>query len=141
MHEAGDQWIAAGALAISALAGSKLTASPVFSGGGHTTLRTLTLVLLCLDFAGYAVLAVCEIARPRPHYDIRRWSTVFPLGMTAVAALSTATAAQLAGLHTPGSALLRVAASVWLLTLSGLLRALLRAGERRSSGPVGGVGR
>ena len=60
--------------------------------------------------------------------------------MTAVATLSTATAADLPGLHTPGSALLWVAAAVWLLALAGLLHhldpALLRAGGRR--GPIGG---
>ena len=137
---AGDHWIAAGALAISALSGSELTASPVWSGGGHAVLRTVTLVLLCADFAWYAVLVVCEIVRPRPHYDIRRWSTVFPLGMTAVAALSTAAAADVPRLHTPGSALLWVAAAVWLLALAGLLHhldpALLRAGGSR--GPIGG---
>ena len=60
--------------------------------------------------------------------------------MTAVATLSTATAADLPGLHTPGSALLWVAAAVWLLALAGLLRAqdvvAVRPGGRR--GPIGG---
>ncbi|MBD0734252.1 hypothetical protein BGM09_15385 [Streptomyces sp. CBMA29] len=123
---AGDQWIAAGALAISALAGSKLTASPLWSGGAHSALRVATLILLGLDFAGYAVLVVCEFVRPRPRYDIRRWSTVFPLGMTAVAALSTSAAAHLPGLHGPGTVLLWISAAAWLLTLLGLGRVLAR---------------
>lgn len=119
----GDHWIAAGALAISALAGTKLTASQVWTGSAHSVLKTATLVLLALDLAVYAVLVVCEVLRPRLRYDIRRWSTVFPLGMTAVATLSTATAADAPGLHDPGTALLWVAAVVWLLALGGLLRA------------------
>jgi len=58
--------------------------------------------------------------------------------MTAVATLSTATAADLPGLHTPGSALLWVAAAVWLLAPSPDCCA------RRTwwpSAPVEGVGR
>ncbi|MEW2517131.1 tellurite resistance/C4-dicarboxylate transporter family protein [Actinacidiphila alni] len=125
----GDHWIAAGALAISALAGSKLTASPLWSGGTHTTLKIATLVLLSLDFAWYAVLAVCEILRPRLRYDIRRWSTVFPLGMTAVATLSTSAAADLPGLHGLGTVLLWIAAAVWLLVLLGLGCSLAAAAQ------------
>jgi len=137
---AGDHWISAGAIAISALAGSKLTALPLWSSGAHSVLKTTTFVLLALDFAGYAVLVVCEVYRPRPHYDIRRWSTVFPLGMTAVASLSTAAAAHAPGLHGPGVVLLWVAAAVWLITFVGLLRAQA-AGVPRTGGknrPIGG---
>ncbi|WP_344343617.1 tellurite resistance/C4-dicarboxylate transporter family protein, partial [Kitasatospora putterlickiae] len=86
---AGDHWVAGGAMAISALAASKLLASGVWSGGAHTALRVVTLVLLGVALAWYAVLAVAELLRPRLRYDLRRWSTVFPLGMTAVASLST----------------------------------------------------
>jgi tellurite resistance protein TehA-like permease len=119
----GDHWIAAGALAISALAASKLTASPLWTGASHTALRAATLVLLALDAAWYVVLAAAEAARPRPHYDLRRWSTVFPLGMTAVATTSTGQAAHLSWLTTPGRVLLWIALAVWLLTAAGALRA------------------
>ena len=116
---AGDQWIAGGALAISALAGSRLTGSPVWTGAAHTTLRTATLVLLALALAGYALLLAAEARWPRPHYDIRRWATVFPLGMTAAAALFTATATDIPWLHTLGQVLLWVAVTVWSLTVAG----------------------
>ncbi|MFD9485659.1 hypothetical protein ACFWBX_17065 [Streptomyces sp. NPDC059991] len=128
---AGDQWIAGGALAISALAGSKLTASPLWTGNAHQALRTATLILLGLDLAWYAILLTAEVVRPRPHYDVRRWATVFPLGMAAVAALSTAAAAHVTGLRTLGVVLLWVAVAAWLLTLVGFL--VTRAG--------GGAGR
>ncbi|MFF2660747.1 tellurite resistance/C4-dicarboxylate transporter family protein [Kitasatospora sp. NPDC058032] len=121
---AGDQWVSAGALAISALAASKLLACGVWSGGAHTALRVVTLVLLGLALAGYAVLAVAEVLRPRPRYDLRRWSTVFPLGMTAVASLSTATAARVHWLDPLGRALLWVAAAVWAVVTVGALRRL-----------------
>jgi hypothetical protein len=119
---AGDQWIAAGALASSAPAGAELVASGLWSPGVHTVLRTTTLVLLALDLATYALLLAAELVRPRPRYDVRRWSTVFPLGMSAVAALSTATAAHVAGLRPVGQVLLWGAVAPWLLTAGGLVR-------------------
>ncbi|MFF2406161.1 tellurite resistance/C4-dicarboxylate transporter family protein [Streptomyces sp. NPDC058092] len=125
----GDQWVAGGAPAIFALAGSKLLTSPVWTGGAHTALRAATLVLLALAFAWYLVLAAAELARPRPHYDIRRWSTVFPLGMVAVASLSSASATGIHQLATAGRALLWIAALVWLLTAAGLLRQIRRGAD------------
>ncbi|MFD9909118.1 tellurite resistance/C4-dicarboxylate transporter family protein [Streptomyces sp. NPDC059063] len=110
---AGDQWVAGGALAISALAGSKLMASPRWTGDGHEVLRTVTYVLLGLALAWYAVLLVAEVARPRPRYDVRRWATVFPLGMTAVASLSTGVVGGVDGLRALGRVLLWVAVGVW----------------------------
>ncbi|MFG3280938.1 hypothetical protein [Streptomyces sp. NPDC048111] len=119
---AGDQWIGGGALAISALTASKLTLSPLWTGAAHTALRTLTLVLLGLNLAACAVLLAAEAYRPRPGYDIRRWSTVFPVGMTAVAALSASAATGVAGLHTLGEVVLWIALALWLLVLAGFLR-------------------
>ncbi|MFH8988949.1 tellurite resistance/C4-dicarboxylate transporter family protein [Streptomyces sp. NPDC017940] len=130
---AGDQWVAGGALAISALAASKLTASPLWTGAGHTFLRTLTFVLLGLALAWYAVLAAAEVARPRPYYDVRRWATVFPLGMTAVAALSTGLATDVPWLRTLGRVLLWVAVAVWGLVWVGF--AWARAGGPRGAPP------
>lgn len=133
---AGDHWIAAGALAISALAAAKLAMSPVWTGRAHDALRAGTLVLLVLDLAGYAVLAAAEVVRPRLRYDLRRWSTVFPLGMTAVASLATSQAAGVRGLHGLGTVLLWVAVGGWLLTAAGFVRAALAA-RRRADGPAG----
>lgn len=62
---AGDHWVAGGALAISALAGSKLTASPVWTAGAHTALRIVTLVTLGLSLVWYAVLLGAELT-PSP---------------------------------------------------------------------------
>lgn len=130
----GDQWVAGGALAISTLAGAKLIA--VGSGGLYLwdnddsgVLRTVTLALFALDLCWYAVLVVAEVARPRPSYDVRRWSTVFPLGMTAAASLSVA-----AAVHVPlrglGEVLLWIAVAAWLAVAAGAVvdaRAELRA--------------
>ncbi|MFD4631037.1 tellurite resistance/C4-dicarboxylate transporter family protein [Streptomyces sp. NPDC058284] len=119
---AGDQWVAGGALAISALAGAKLVAAPQSAGAWHDVLRTVTLILLALDLAWYVVLLVAEARWPRPRYDVRRWATVFPMGMTAVAALSTSAAAEVPWLRELGRVLLWVAVAVWLWVCVGAVR-------------------
>ncbi|MFI1645378.1 tellurite resistance/C4-dicarboxylate transporter family protein [Streptomyces avidinii] len=124
---AGDHWVAGGALSISALAGSKLTASPVWTGSAHTTLRTVTLALLALSLVWYVVLLAAELRHPRPRYDIRRWATVFPLGMTATACLSVADPAGIARLRPLGEVLLWIAVGAWLLTFSALVVSHLTA--------------
>lgn len=126
---AGDHWVAGGALSISALAGSKLTASPVWTGSAHTTLRTVTLALLALSLVWYVVLLAAELRHPRPRYDIRRWATVFPLGMTATACLSVADPAGIAWLRPLGEVLLWIAVGAWLLTFSALVVSHLTAGR------------
>ncbi|GGT12344.1 tellurite resistance/C4-dicarboxylate transporter family protein [Streptomyces purpureus] len=127
---AGDQWLAGGALAISALAAAALAASPLWRGDLHDVLRALTLALLTLDLAWYVVLLAAEALRPRPAYDVRRWATVFPLGMSAAASLAASNATGIRWLSTLGQTLLWIAVTAWLLTLAGALRAYGPAGRR-----------
>jgi hypothetical protein len=70
----GDQWVAGGALAISALAAAE-------TGGA---LRPASLVLWAAAMVWLPVLVWGELRRPWRGFDVRRWSTVFPLGMYAV---------------------------------------------------------
>ncbi|MCX4639131.1 hypothetical protein HEP86_19215 [Streptomyces sp. RPA4-5] len=123
----GDQWVAGGTLAISALAGAKLLAVPAWRGTTlHDALRTLTLVMLALSVCWYLVLVFAEVRWLRPHYDMGRWATVFPMGTTAVATLSVAVAdaAAVGWLRTPGQVLLWASVAAWVLTLVGLVRHL-----------------
>ncbi|MFJ5553388.1 tellurite resistance/C4-dicarboxylate transporter family protein [Streptomyces sp. NPDC093225] len=133
---AGDQWIAGGSLAISALAASKLTLSPLWTGAGHTALRVSTLVLIGLDLAWYVVLLAAEAAWPRPGYDIRRWATVFPLGMTATACLSTATATGVDWLTATGRVLLWIALGFWVVTAGATVLSLRRRQSQGISSPA-----
>ena len=90
----GDHWVVGGALAISVVAVAKLVeamrglsiASPwqVLGSG-------LDLVLLAVTACWYLVLVAAECAIPRLGYDLRRWATVFPLGMTCAAGFAAAT--------------------------------------------------
>ncbi|MFI5859959.1 tellurite resistance/C4-dicarboxylate transporter family protein [Streptomyces sp. NPDC051546] len=118
---AGDHWVAGGALSITALAGAGLTASPLWTGWVHAGLRTVTLASLGLSLAWYAVLLAAEALRPRPRYDIRRWSSVFPLGMTATACLAAAAPTGVRWLRPLGTVLLWVAVGAWVLTSVALL--------------------
>ncbi|WP_306337039.1 tellurite resistance/C4-dicarboxylate transporter family protein [Streptomyces sp. KL118A] len=122
----GDQWVAGGALAISALAGAKLVAAPLYDGAWHQALRTVTLIVLALDLAWYLVLLLAEVRWPRPRYDVRRWATVFPMGMTAVAVLSVSDAAGIPWLEGLGRVLLWIAVAVWLCVCAGAVRSALR---------------
>lgn len=132
---AGDHWVAGGALSITALAGAKLTAAPLWTGAPHTALRTATLVALAISLGWYAVLLAAEVRSPRTHYDIRRWSTVFPLGMTATACLSAAEPTGVPRLHPLGEVLLWIAVAAWLLTLA----AWAAQPRWRSPGPLSRV--
>ncbi|MFI9441365.1 MULTISPECIES: SLAC1 family transporter [Streptomyces] len=116
---AGDHWIAGGALALSALAGAQLVAARR-SGGPYLwndddngVLRTVTAALLVLALGWYCVLWAAELRWPRPAYDVRRWATVFPMAMTAVAVLSVAIVLGVPWLWGPGQVLLWIAVAVW----------------------------
>lgn len=133
----GDHWVAGGALAISALAGSRLLAADsarlsLWNDDDRGVLRTVTLALLVLDLAWYAVLLVAEVVRPRLGYDVRRWETVFPLGMTAAAVLSVAAVLDVPRLEGPGQVLLWIAVAAWLAVAAGAL-AEARAGIRSTA--------
>ncbi|MFE3258056.1 MFS transporter [Nocardia sp. NPDC059091] len=117
---AGDQWVMTGALAISTLAASKLTAWQQWTGTPHTVLGAVTLALLVVTLGCYAILVGAEVMRFRPGYNVRRWATVFPLGMTSVAALSTGAGLSLSWARTLGRVLLVVAIVVWLLVAAEL---------------------
>jgi len=131
----GDHWIAGGALAISALAGAKLIAADsaslyLWNDDDLGVLRAVTATLLVLVLAWYAVLLTAECLRPRPRYDVRRWATVFPMGMVAAATLSVSAALDVSWLRTPGEVLLWVAVAAWLAVAAGAVaeaRAALRS--------------
>ncbi|MFD5815346.1 tellurite resistance/C4-dicarboxylate transporter family protein [Streptomyces sp. NPDC127038] len=116
---AGDHWVAAGALGISALAGAGLVAAHhvnpyLWNNDDQGVLRATTGALLTLSLVCYVLLAVAEVVWWRPRYDVRRWSTVFPMGMTAVATLAVADALDVFRLKGPGQVLLWIAVAAWL---------------------------
>ncbi|MFD5402542.1 tellurite resistance/C4-dicarboxylate transporter family protein [Streptomyces griseorubiginosus] len=134
----GDHWIAGGALGISALAGAQLIAADsrtlyLWNDDDLGVLRAVTVTLLVLDLAWYAVLLGAECVRPRPRYDVRRWATVFPMGMSAAATLSVAAAVDVSCLKVPGEVLLWIAVAAWPAVAVGAVAEARAA--LRSTGP------
>ncbi|MGW4909568.1 SLAC1 family transporter [Streptomyces sp. NPDC004270] len=133
----GDHWVAGGALAISALAGAKLLAADsarlyLWNDDDRGVLRTVTVAPLVLSLAWYVALLAAEAARPRPRYDVRRWATVFPMGMTAAAVPSVAAAVGVPWLKWPGRVPVWFAVAAWLAVAAGAV-AVTRAPLRKVS--------
>src|SRR5581483_9276833 len=88
--------------------------------GGHDALQTTALVLWCLTMAWLPALIAAEILRPRLHYDIRRWSTVFPFGMYAACSFVVGTVSKLEGITTFAQVWVWIALAVWLVVLAAM---------------------
>jgi tellurite resistance protein TehA-like permease len=121
----GDHWITGGALAISTLAVGKITLGArsldqlsAVSGG----LKTITLVLWALTIAWLPVLLAAEFLRPRLGYDVRRWSTVFPVGMYAACSFVVGAAAQAPAIADFARVWVWVGVGVWLVVFVAMLR-------------------
>lgn len=121
----GDHWVAGGALAISALAFSELSLTATRLGVVHAAvppLNTLAVVTWAAAVAWVPALVGGEVLVPRPRYDLRRWATVFPVGMYAVASFEVAHAARLHALDSFAAVVIWVAVAVWLVVVAGMTR-------------------
>jgi len=135
---AGDDWIAMGALAISALAASSLSEA-MGRLGAAKELTSLAPDLGAVCWIGASVWLAPLLWRERRglftrvpwRYGFDRWSTVFPLGMYSVSAASVARALSWRQpLWTISACALAVALAAWLGTAAGGLRAgLARRGR------------
>ncbi len=88
----------------------------------HQVLTTSTLVLWCLAMAWLLPLVASEVLRPRLTYDVRRWATVFPLGMYAACSFTAGQVAGISGIADFGHVWTWVAFTVSLFVLAGLFR-------------------
>jgi hypothetical protein len=131
----GDHWIAGGALAIAALSAGRITeaagALDLFAPL-HQFFTIATFVLWCLAVAWIVPLVVTEVLSPRPGYDVRRWATVFPLGMYAACSFTVGRLTGISGITDLARAGTWVAFGVTLLVLAGLVRQAVRPEVRRA---------
>jgi Voltage-dependent anion channel len=137
----GDQWVAGGALAISTLAAARVTQAGGALGllsGQHPALTAGTLVLWCLAVAWLLPLATAEVLRPRPGYDVRRWATVFPLGMYAACSFAAGQITGIAGITDFAQIWTWVAFTAILLACAGLFRRNWLVLRNRPAGPAAG---
>src|SRR5262249_52326317 len=112
----GDHWVAGGALAISALAAGRIA----LGGGGLPDAALL--VLWGAAMAGLPVLVAGELSHPRLRYDVRRWATVFPVGMYAACSFVVGAAVRSDALRHFAQVWTWVALLVWLAVLTASLR-------------------
>jgi Voltage-dependent anion channel len=126
----GDQWIAGGAVAISALACAK-TAAAVQALGQFAPQQGIlacgALALWCLAMLWLVPLIAAEILRPRLRYNIRRWATVFPVGMYAACSFAVGQVSGISGISAFASVWTWLAVIASLLALNGLVRRIWRA--------------
>jgi hypothetical protein len=93
----------------------------------------MTITLLVPALVCHVMLWAAELKWLRPRYDVRRWSTTFPLGMTAVALLSATPALGAGWLRMPRYVLLWIAVPVCPAVTAGAAVGTLRT--LRSTGP------
>ena len=120
----GDHWITGGALAISTLAAGKILAGAkglAILGGGGGVLKDVALGLWALTMLWLPVLVVAEITHPRLHYDVRRWSTVFPIGMYAACSFRVGAAADAGGITTFARLWVWIALAVWTVVFVAMI--------------------
>ena len=136
----GDHWITGGALAISTLAAARITTgAKAFGmlGGGGGTPRGLALALWMLTMLWLPVLLLAEALRPRLRYDVRRWSTVFPVGMYAACSFAVGQAARASAITSFARVWVWVALAVWAAVLGAMIcRAVAVVhGQQRPTAP------
>jgi hypothetical protein len=126
---AGDHWVAGGAIAISTLACAELfqaTEALRATGAIEDVLRITSLVLWGLTMAWLPVLIGGEVLSIRRRYDVRRWATVFPLGMYSVMSFAVGTDAGSTWVVDFARAWAWVALLAWIAAAAGAARSLSR---------------
>lgn len=121
----GDHWVTGGALAISTVAAGRIALAARTTGALHGelgALKTLALVLWCLTMTWLPALLISEALRPRPRYTVRRWSTVFPVGMYAACSFVVGAVTQTSGITDFARVWVWVALAVWLVVFAGMIR-------------------
>jgi len=125
----GDHWITGGALAISTLAAGKLLAGAkalAILGGGGGVLKLVAIGLWVLTMLWLPLLLLAEVLRPRLEYDVRRWSTVFPVGMYAACSFVVGAAAHADAITRFAEAWVWVALVVWAVVLGAMIARMIR---------------
>lgn len=120
----GDQWVTGGALAISTVTAGRVALAARhlhLLSGAHGALRTIALVLWWLTIVWLPALVVAEALNPRTHYSVRRWSTVFPVGMYAAGGFTVGAVTGAAAISDFARIWVWVGLAVWLVVFAGML--------------------
>lgn len=143
LHGSGAHWVTGGALAISTVAAGRLVLSADHNGlfvGGRGVLEMIALVLWCATLAWWPALMLCEGLRPRLRYTVRRWSTVFPVGMCAACSFVVGPIVGIDGITTFAQVWVWVAFALWAVVFGAMVRripALLRSARPARAARLG----
>lgn len=120
----GDHWVTGGALAISTVAAGRIALAlpQTRLSGGFGALQTISLVLWCLTMVWLPALLVAELRRPRLAYNVRRWSTVFPVGMYAAGSFIVGGLTQTPGISDFARIWVWVSLAVWAAVFGAMVR-------------------
>ena len=121
----GDHWITGGALAISTLAAGRITLaikSLHVLGGLHGAAQATSLALWAVTMLWLPALLIAEALSVRPRYSVRRWSTLFPVGMYAACSFIAGAAAGVAALGDFARVWVWAGVALWALLAIGMLR-------------------
>jgi tellurite resistance protein TehA-like permease len=135
LHGRGDHWVAGGGLAILALAtGEAGIASQhvEFLSAAEHALRVAGWILWPIAIVWLVALVVAEVAQPRLRIELRRWATVFPVGMFAACSFTLGRFLDAPAISDFARAWTWVAIASWALVLAGTIaapRRLLRFGQ------------
>ena len=134
----GDHWVTGGALAISALAAGKIAAraKPLsVLGGGGGFLKDLAVLLWVLAILWLPLLVLAEALRPRLHYDVSRWSMVFPVGVYAAGSYVVRAVASADAISSFARVWVWVALAVWTVVFFALVHRTVKVLAAQTRGP------
>lgn len=120
----GDHWVTGGALAITTVVSGRIGLAAHRTDtlwGGHGPLEVGALVLWCVTMVWLPALLAAELLRPRLRYSVRRWSTVFPVGMYAACSFFVGRLTDTPVIVDFARVWVWVALAVWLAVFCGML--------------------
>jgi tellurite resistance protein TehA-like permease len=112
-------WAWAGSASLIALAAAGLDSPP----GAARLLRDAALGLWLLSLLWLPVLLGAEVRWPRPGYDVRRWATVFPVGMYAACSFEVGAIASAPTITWFARVWVWAALALWVVVACGLAEA------------------
>jgi tellurite resistance protein TehA-like permease len=121
----GDQWIAGGALAISAPTAGEISRAATQRTALHVVgapLAHIALAIWIISMLWLPALVAAELVAPRLAYHARRWSTLFPVGMYAASAFEVDRTSGLSFAHAFATGWTWVALALWLILAAGMAR-------------------
>jgi hypothetical protein len=125
----GDHWVSGGALAICALVAADLgLAAKQLAVLRAGALDDVALALWVLALVWLPLLVGLEVVHRRVRYDLRRWATVFPVGMYAACSFAVGAAVSAPAISRFARVWVWVAVALWLVVAAATVRRLTARG-------------